>query len=83
MNIIFTGKIDVTRKKIEVMCKGVGITLQKSVTNNTNVLFVGVRGQHFINDGYGTKSTKEKAALEKGIKIEHIESIDEILEYFV
>ena len=83
MRMVFTGKLNEGRKEIEVMCKNAGIIMEKTVTYNTDVLFVGARAEHFINDGYGSKSTKERAADNKGVKIEYITTIDEILEYFI
>jgi len=82
-NIVFTGKLEETRKELEVELKNYDVTLQKSVTWDTDIVVVGVRGQHFIDGGYGKKSGKESAALEKGIKIIHVDTIVDMLEYFV
>ena len=83
MTIVFTGKLEQTRNEIEKMCENAGIRMEKAVTYNTDVLFVGSRAEHFIKDGYGKKSKKEKDAYSKSVKIEYITSIDEILEYFI
>ena len=82
MRMVFTGKLEETRKEIEANCKNAGIQMDKAVSYNTDVLFVGVRAQHFIDEGMKL-SSKEIAAREKGVDIQYITSIDEIAEYFI
>ena len=82
-NIVFTGKLEETRKELELELKNYNVTLQKSVNYDTDIVVVGVRGQHFIDGGYGSKSAKEKAAFNKGIKIIHVNTIEDMLEYFI
>jgi len=82
MTIVFTGKIAETRKEIEKECKLHGIRMDSRVTYSTDVLFVGKRAKHFIDEG-SEKSKKEIDAEQKNIQIEFIDSLDMIVEYFI
>lgn len=82
MNIVFTGKLEETRKELEVFLNRIGHHLQKSVTWDTDMLVVGIRAERFVEDGRKI-STKEMKARGKGVKIIHVETIESMMEYFV
>ena len=82
MHIVFTGKLEETRKELEITLDELGHHLQKSLTYQTDMLVVGVRAERFVEDGR-RKSTKEIKAEDHGIKIIHVNSINDMLEYFV
>ena len=79
MNIVFTGKIEETRKEVEAFINSHGHNFQKSVNWQTDLLVVGQRAAHFTDK----KSTKEHEAENRGIKIIHVQTLDDMLEYFI
>lgn len=83
MNIVFTGKLAENRKELEEIVTSANCHIQKAVTRDTDILFVGVRGKQFVNQGYGEKSTKERTAERLGIKIKYINSIEEVPQYLI
>ena len=82
MNIVFTGKLEETRKELETELYQLGHNLQKTVNYETDILVVGTRAQRFIEDGR-KKSSKEISAESKAVRIIHVNTINDMLEYFV
>jgi len=82
MTIVFTGKIKETRKEIKEKCELHGIRMENKVTYTTDVLFVGRRASHFVERGE-EKSKKELEAENKGIEIEYISGLNEIIQFFI
>jgi len=79
MNIVFTGKIEETRKEVEAFINSHGHHFQKSVNWDTDLLVVGKRGAHFDDK----KSTKEHEADHRNVQIIRVQTLDDMLEYFV
>jgi len=79
MTFCYTGKIVETRKELEEFIVNHGHEFHKSITWDTEVLAVGKRGVQFTDK----KSKKQVEAEQKGIRIIHIEKLDDMLEYFI
>lgn len=79
MKVCYTGKIKETRTEIIEFVENHGHTFHKAIMWDTDLLVVGKRGAGFDDP----KSKKEREAESKGIRIIHVEKLDDMLEYFI
>ena len=83
MYIVFTGRLDETKKELQKQVENYGHVWQNKVDWRTDLVVVGHRDQSFIDKGMGKASQKERDGASHNCRIVRVSTIEDMIEYFV